>query len=305
MMKTIFKITLLASAVCAFVWTYSAAQELRMSMPQSENGLEYKVDQFGNVHITNYAQGMPITAENLRAFISKKAEQQKGHALVADVPHVHSSPAAQLVQAGFIPQFADKEKVQWVMRNGSSLPEPSTAAAGASVVIQDEQGNILVVEDRNRAGRFTFPGGMVDPKEFPVIAAVREAKEEVGLAIKPQDLVEVARVTRINANRYGFSDYAHFFFTRKFTGTVTIDPIEIKQSAWIPVADLEGKETINGLRVSILVKAIASHLKNKAQESSAQFIPDLRQQSKSAAERDPKDQMYLQLFAQNSVTPKL
>ena len=52
----------------------------------------------------------------------------------------------------------------------------------AIVLVQDDK---IALIERHRAGLhyFTFPGGHVDPGETPEQAAVREAKEELGLDV--------------------------------------------------------------------------------------------------------------------------
>ena len=61
---------------------------------------------------------------------------------------------------------------------------------GAMVIIED--GELIVIE-RVRAGRtyYLFPGGGVEPGETPAQAAIREAKEELGLHVRLGLLVAV------------------------------------------------------------------------------------------------------------------
>ncbi len=58
----------------------------------------------------------------------------------------------------------------------------------AIVLLQKD--NIALIE-RHRAGQhyFTFPGGHVESGEMPIQAAVREAKEELGLDVSIQRLL--------------------------------------------------------------------------------------------------------------------
>jgi 8-oxo-dGTP pyrophosphatase MutT (NUDIX family) len=46
----------------------------------------------------------------------------------------------------------------------------------------------LVVTNRKHPGKFTMPGGKVEPMEAPIDAAVRELKEETGLAVSQESL---------------------------------------------------------------------------------------------------------------------
>jgi 8-oxo-dGTP diphosphatase len=56
-------------------------------------------------------------------------------------------------------------------------------AAGA--VVRDEAGRLLLVQRANppQAGRWTLPGGRVEPGETPAAAAAREVAEETGIEV--------------------------------------------------------------------------------------------------------------------------
>ena len=58
----------------------------------------------------------------------------------------------------------------------------------AIILLQDDR---IALIERHRAGLhyFTFPGGHVEPGETPERAAVREAKEELGLDVSIQRLL--------------------------------------------------------------------------------------------------------------------
>jgi ADP-ribose pyrophosphatase YjhB (NUDIX family) len=68
-----------------------------------------------------------------------------------------------------------------------------TPKVGAEAAIFDAEGRILLVR-RADDGRWCLPCGWVEPNESPEEAAVREAREETGLAVRVRKLVEV--VTR-------------------------------------------------------------------------------------------------------------
>ena len=51
----------------------------------------------------------------------------------------------------------------------------------ASVAIFDERGRILLVLERER---WAYPGGRLEPGETPEQAAVREAREEMGVEVE-------------------------------------------------------------------------------------------------------------------------
>lgn len=62
----------------------------------------------------------------------------------------------------------------------------------AKAALFNEHGELLILTrsatDPTRPGRFDFAGGGVDPGESPQQAMVREAKEEIGVELKEQDI---------------------------------------------------------------------------------------------------------------------
>lgn len=65
-------------------------------------------------------------------------------------------------------------------------------------------------------GKFGFPGGHVEPDEMPLQAAIREAKEEAGVDIQPEDLVPIYVIYRLNSdNEQNFREYIGIFFMAK------------------------------------------------------------------------------------------
>ena len=60
----------------------------------------------------------------------------------------------------------------------------------ASISVFDSSGRLLLGEDAE-TGRWTLPGGAVDPNEHPADAAVRECFEETGLLVAPERIVGV------------------------------------------------------------------------------------------------------------------
>ena len=66
------------------------------------------------------------------------------------------------------------------------MPEPSSAPVRQPVVaaiVTSEQG-LLITKRRDGVPPFAFLSGEIEPGESPADAAVRECKEEAGLAIK-------------------------------------------------------------------------------------------------------------------------
>lgn len=84
--------------------------------------------------------------------------------------------------------------------------------ASAAMVIR-WNGNVLMVKDDYKPA-MTFPGGNIDPDESAKTGAIRETFEEVGIALRPEDVVfhSVAYISE----HHGFKDRFHFFFITDF-----------------------------------------------------------------------------------------
>jgi 8-oxo-dGTP pyrophosphatase MutT (NUDIX family) len=66
-------------------------------------------------------------------------------------------------------------------------------------VIRDASGRLLTVRKRGTV-RFMLPGGKLEDGETPVECAVREAAEEIGVALEADDLTELGDWTSPAAN---------------------------------------------------------------------------------------------------------
>jgi 8-oxo-dGTP pyrophosphatase MutT (NUDIX family) len=99
--------------------------------------------------------------------------------LQLDVPPALTDPTAQGIRRGDL----DLDPALWE-RAGVSATKP----AAVLVPIVDRAGPTVLLTQRtaelaSHAGQVAFPGGKIDPSdESPVAAALREAREEVGLA---------------------------------------------------------------------------------------------------------------------------
>jgi 8-oxo-dGTP pyrophosphatase MutT (NUDIX family) len=91
-----------------------------------------------------------------------------------------ASPATEPPLAGDLPEI----------RAGASIP----AAVLVAITDRPEPGLILTVRRENlrtHAGQIAFPGGRADPGEEPIVAALREAFEEIGLEPAKVDVIGV------------------------------------------------------------------------------------------------------------------
>ena len=115
---------------------------------------------------------------------------------------------------------------------------PAPPRQCAAVVVEDERGRILMVRQGYGQGLWGLPGGVVDPGETPLQAAVREAREEVGLTVT---LTETVGVYLLQGG--GWPDIQAYVFRAAITSGMprAADPAEIAEVAWTPLASLPAR----------------------------------------------------------------
>ena len=117
----------------------------------------------------------------------------------------------------------------WVKLKGQPLH-------GAAVAIWHD-GKLLVVRHSYHRG-YALPGGLLRKGEDPRLAACREVREEVGLAIEPHDLV---LITNERAGRYEDQIYEYRPTARP---QIEIDHWEIAEARFIDPNDLGDEDTL-------------------------------------------------------------
>ena len=80
----------------------------------------------------------------------------------------------------------------------ANAPSANSLVPGASAVVINDEGNILLQRRRDNA-RWALPGGVMDIGESIAQTVIREVREETGLEVEPEYIVGV------------YSDPAHVF----------------------------------------------------------------------------------------------
>ncbi|WP_234009156.1 NUDIX hydrolase [Deinococcus sp. NW-56] len=109
---------------------------------------------------------------------------------------------------------------------------PSPPRQCAAVVLTNERGEVLLVRQAYGGQFWGLPGGVVDPGETPLGAAVREAREEVGAEVALEGVVGVYLL-----QGGGWPDIqAYVFAGRVVAGEPTLAaPEELSALAWCPL----------------------------------------------------------------------
>ncbi|MEM4316172.1 MAG: NUDIX domain-containing protein [Nitrososphaerota archaeon] len=107
---------------------------------------------------------------------------------------------------------------------------------GALIVARD--GQILLVRSPKWFGRYSIPGGHVEAGESIMEAAAREVFEEVGLRVRPAQLIMIQEVI----SPRGFYELGrHFIFfdvlCMAYSKNVRIDGEEVTDHLWVKPKD--------------------------------------------------------------------
>ena len=150
--------------------------------------------------------------------------------LTLEVPPALTDPAALGARGDL-----DLNPALWE-RAGVSATKP--AAVLVPIVDRDEPTVILTIRTQelpNHAGQVAFPGGKIDPEdESPVAAALREAKEEIGL---PPILVEPIGYLDLYLTFTGFRILPTVARVKP-DFTLALNPREVTESFEVPLSFL-------------------------------------------------------------------
>ncbi len=115
-------------------------------------------------------------------------------------------------------------------------------AVGA--IIRDEQGRFLLVQRRNepQAGRWTVPGGKVEPGETLAEAVIREVWEETGLVVEVGDRAWVVDIPTGRGDVFEVHDY--YVSVRSGQLAAGTDAADAR---WYAAAELPDVDTTTGL----------------------------------------------------------
>ena len=124
-----------------------------------------------------------------------------------------------------------------------------------SVLPVDEAGQVLLVRHAGHDDGWGILGGAVEPGESPAAAAVREAREEIGVDVRLVRLLDVLggpdyEVTYPNGDRVAY--VTAVYEARVAEGSPVVSDGELSELAWFRTGDLPG------LRLSRFARALLS-----------------------------------------------
>jgi len=111
-------------------------------------------------------------------------------------------------------------------------------------IIRDEAGRLLLIQRGHdpEAGRWSLPGGRIEPEESDAQALAREMLEETGLTVEPGPLVGAVERPGPGGTVLDIRDYA-----ATVTGGTLRAGDDAADARWVPAADVPDWPLTSGL----------------------------------------------------------
>lgn len=115
-----------------------------------------------------------------------------------------------------------------------------TRTPRARLVVRNENGQVLLVQNWLGGGRWGLPGGGVERGEAPVEAAVRELEEEVGIVREANEAQSLFTIDSSGHKEVVFS----LSVTAESIPNQLPNRFEIKEAAWFALDELPPLESL-------------------------------------------------------------
>jgi 8-oxo-dGTP diphosphatase len=120
----------------------------------------------------------------------------------------------------------------------SVIPTKTQISAGGVVFRRRDSRVEVALISVGGESRWQLPKGLVDAGETPEAAAVREAREETGLAtelVAPVDKIEYWYYATNRGGRVRFHKFVHFYLLRYLSGDVRDHDAEVNEARWVEI----------------------------------------------------------------------
>jgi len=131
----------------------------------------------------------------------------------------------------------------------------------ANIIEKDNK--FLIVKETKKIAKnlYNFPGGTLEVNETIVEAAIREAKEETGLTIKPKNLIKIVQIPK---SKLGYNLIVFVFNSEIISGGLTTSE-EHPKVKFASLEEIKELDKNNLLRFgSYMLDAINSYLNNES-----------------------------------------
>ncbi|MCC9075232.1 NUDIX domain-containing protein [Litorilinea aerophila] len=222
--------------------------------------LEHTLNPFNGVVVNTDA--LPADPEDFRQQLlpSLEAWQARGHQVVwLELPIERARLVPVATEAGFRFHHSSEEALTLTYRlqPEALIPHFATHYIGAGGVVLNSRQELLVVCERHRRDRsrpyYKLPGGALHPGEHLVDAVIREVYEETGVQARFEALV---CFRHWHGYRYHKSDIYFICRLSPISQEITIQPSEIEEACWMPVAEYLNSEYVSVFNKRIVQAAL-------------------------------------------------
>lgn len=143
---------------------------------------------------------------------------------------------------------------------------PRQRVAAYAVVV--EAGHLLLTQLSSRTGaegRWTLPGGGIDPGESPAAAVVREVLEETGQVVEDVRLVDVMSAHWVGVSDRGPEDHHAVRLVHTARCPVPTDPVvhdiggSTSDARWVPLAEVGGYVVVPAVPWALAAAGVTGH----------------------------------------------
>jgi 8-oxo-dGTP pyrophosphatase MutT (NUDIX family) len=120
----------------------------------------------------------------------------------------------------------------------SNVPTERQVSAGGVAYRQHGETVEVALIAVGQKNRWQLPKGLVDEAESPAQTAVREVREEAGIAtelLEPIDAVEYWYYGQRQGRRVRYHKFVHFFLLRFVDGDVCDHDHEVNEARWVAI----------------------------------------------------------------------
>ena len=120
------------------------------------------------------------------------------------------------------------------------IPTEQQVSAGGVVYRKRTSGVEVALIKVGPIIRWQLPKGIVDEGETPEEAAVREVREETGLAAKIESLLEKIEYWYVSSGKTGkvrYHKFVHFYLMKYRSGRTDNHDHEVLEARWLPIVD--------------------------------------------------------------------
>ncbi|WP_018476956.1 NUDIX hydrolase [Pontibacter roseus] len=118
----------------------------------------------------------------------------------------------------------------------ASIPTLEQVSSGGVAYRETAAGVEVALISVGKQARWQLPKGIVDPGESPEATAVREVREETGIAaslLEKIDVIEYWYVGNKGQQRVRFHKFVHFFLLSYQSGDIGQHDWEVNEARWV------------------------------------------------------------------------